>query len=48
MRYKVTMIDKFGKLYEETIIANNEYEAKINVHSSNPTSKIVDAKWVYK
>ena len=36
MRYKVTMIDKFGKLYEETIIANNEYEAKIN--SGDPIS----------
>lgn len=48
MRFKVSMIDDFGKLYEETIIADNKNDAIINVHSLNPKSKILAAKWVYK
>ncbi len=48
MRFKVTMINDLGQLFEETIIANNHNEAKMNVKSNNPKSIIVDAKWVYK
>tara|TARA_X000000368_G_C22627490_1_gene535052 strand:+ start:164 stop:310 length:147 start_codon:yes stop_codon:yes gene_type:complete len=48
MRFKVTMINDEGKFYEETVIANNKNEAKINVQDLNPKLKIVDAKWVYK
>ena len=48
MRFKVTMVNDLGKFHEETIIANNLNEAKINVMSLNPRSNLVDAKWVYK
>ena len=48
MRFKVTMVNDLGKSYEETIIANNENEAKANVQTLNPKSKIVMAEWVYK
>ncbi|WP_187152568.1 hypothetical protein [Prochlorococcus marinus] len=48
MRFKVSLIDPVGKLFEETIIANNENEAKAHVQTINPNSKVVDAKWVYK
>ena len=36
------------KHYEESIIADNENEAIITVHSLNPISKILGAKWIYK
>tara|TARA_B100000579_G_C22495471_1_gene694428 strand:- start:465 stop:593 length:129 start_codon:yes stop_codon:yes gene_type:complete len=42
------MINDLGKAYDETVIANNEKEAKINVKALNPKVKIVNAKWVYK
>ena len=48
MRFKVFMINNQGKLHDETIIASNEYEAKRNVKSFNPNSRILDTKWVYK
>ena len=48
MRFKVSMMNDHGNCHEETIIANNDMEAKKNVQKSNPNSKILEAKWVYK
>ncbi len=48
MRFKVSMIDDLGKCHEETVIADNEKEAKTNVKTFNPKSKVLEAKWVYK
>ena len=48
MTFKVSMINNLGICHEETVIANNEKEAKRNVQSFNPISKILDAKWGYK
>jgi len=48
MRFKVTMINDQGKIFDETKIANNKDEAKMNVHSFNPSSKIIHASWVFK
>ena len=48
MRFKVSMINDQGNRYEETVIANNEKEAKRNVLGFNPNSTVLDAKWVYK
>ncbi len=48
MRFKVSMINDLGNSHEETVIANNEKEAKKNVQTFNPTSKVLEAKWVYK
>ena len=48
MRFKVYMINDLGNSHEETIIANNESEAKKNVQLFNPSYKILEAKWVYK
>ena len=48
MRFKVSMINDLGNCHEETIIANNEKEAKINVQTFNPSSKGLKVKWVYK
>ena len=48
MRFKVSMINDLGNYYEETVIANNEKEAKRNVQAFNPNSKVLEAKWVYK
>ena len=48
MRFKVSMINDLGNMHEETIIANNEKEAKSNVKIFNPKSKVLEAKWVYK
>ncbi len=48
MRFKVSMIDYFEKIYDETIIADNENEAKITVHSLNPKSIILGTKWLYE
>ena len=48
MRFKVIMINKVGNFHEETVIANNEKEAKKNVQIFNPNSKVLEAKWVYK
>ena len=42
------MNNDLGILHEETLIANNEKEAKWNVQLINPKSKVLDAKWVYK
>ena len=48
MRFKVSMISDLGNLHEETVIANNEKEARRNVQTFNPKSKVIEAKWVYK
>ena len=48
MRFKVSMINDLGNCHEETIIANNEKEAKINLQTFNPNSKVLKVKWVYK
>ena len=42
------MINDLGKCHEETVIANNEEEAKRNVLDFNPHSTILEANWVYK
>ena len=48
MRFKVFMVNKLGNYHEETVIANNEKEAKRNVQTFNPNSTVLEAKWVYK
>ena len=48
MRFKVFMINALGNCHEETIIANNEKDAKRKVQTFNPKSKVLEAKWVYK
>ena len=48
MRFKVYMINDLGNCHEETVIANNEKEAKKNVQTFNPNSKVLESKWVYK
>ena len=48
MRFKVYMINDLGNYHEETLIYNNEKEAKRNAQKFNPKSKVIEAKWVYK
>ncbi len=48
MRFKVSMINDLGNYHEETVIANNDKEAKSKVHAFNPRSRMLEAKWVYK
>ena len=48
MRFKVSMINDQGNRHEETVIANNEEEAKRNVLDFNPRSTVLEATWVYK
>ena len=48
MRFKVSMINDQGNRHDETVIANNEEEAKRNVLDFNPHSKVLEATWVYK
>tara|TARA_B100001029_G_C14607764_1_gene207342 strand:- start:271 stop:420 length:150 start_codon:yes stop_codon:yes gene_type:complete len=48
MRFKVSMINDQGNRHEETVIANNEKEAKRNVQKFNPRSNVLEANWVYK
>ena len=48
MRFKVSMINHQGNCHEETVIANNEEEAKMNVLSFVPHLSVLEAKWVYK
>ena len=48
MRFKVRMINNQGQQYEETIIANNEADAKTSVMAFNPQLRKIDANWVYK
>ena len=48
MRFKVSMINDLGNRHEETVIANNEEDAKRNVQGCNPNSTVLETKWVYK
>ena len=48
MRFKVSMINDQGYRHDETVIANNEEEAKRNVLDFNPHSTVLEATWVYK
>ena len=48
MRYKVSMINDLRNLHEETLIANNEKEAKKNLLACYLSSTVLEAKWVYK
>ena len=48
MRFKVTMVDKNEKTFEETIVAGNMDEAKKAAQESNPEVKIASVNWVYK
>tara|TARA_Y100001968_G_scaffold269651_1_gene260542 strand:- start:331 stop:480 length:150 start_codon:yes stop_codon:yes gene_type:complete len=48
IRFKVSMINKLGNYYEETIIAKNEKEAKRNMQTFKPKSKVLETTWVYK
>ncbi len=48
MRFKVCMINNLGYCHEETVIANNKTEAKMNVQTFNPKSEVIEVKWVYK
>ena len=48
MRFKVSMINDLGHFHEETIIADNDKDAKSKVQTYNPKSKLLEAKWVYK
>mgnify|MGYP001331977231 CR=1 FL=1 len=48
MRFKVTMVDKNEKTFEETIVAGNMDEAKKIAQDSNLKVKIVSVHWVYK
>ena len=36
MRYKVTMVNDRGKFFDNTLIATNVNEAKLNVQLFNP------------
>ena len=40
------MINELGNCHEETVIANNEKEAKSNVQTFNPRSKVLKAIFV--
>ena len=48
LRFKVSMINDLGNRYEETVISNNEEEAKFNVLGFNPNSTVLETKLVYK
>ena len=48
MRFKVSMINDLGNYHDETVIANNEKEGKMKMHSFNPKLKVLEAKCVYK
>ena len=48
MRFKVSMINNLGDRHEETVIANNEKDAKKTVLAFNPNSTVLEAEWVYK
>ena len=48
MRFKVCMVNDIGNYHEETVIASNEKEVRMNVQKFNPKSKVIESKWVYK
>ena len=39
------MIKDLGNFHDVTVIANNEKEAKMNVQTFNPKSKVLKVKW---
>ena len=43
MRFKVYMINDLSFYSEKTVIANNLKEAKRNVQTFNPISKVIEA-----
>ena len=48
MRFKISMNNYQGNHHEETVIANNQEEAKMNVVDFNPRSTVLEATCVYK
>ena len=48
MSFKVSMINDLVNRHKETVIANNEEEAKRNVLGFNPNSTVLETKWLYK
>ena len=48
MRFKVSMIDYHLNRQKETVISNNEKEAKMDGITLNPDSTVLEAKCVYK
>ena len=48
MRFKVSMINDQGNHHQETVIANNDEDAKMKMLGFNPHSTVLNAKWVYK
>ena len=48
MSLKVFIINVIGNFYDETVISNNQSEAKRNVQLFNPSSKVLEANWIYK
>ena len=48
MRLKVCMINSLCNFNDETVISNNQSEAKMNVQLFNPSSKVLETKWIYK
>ena len=48
MSFKVSLINDLSNQHDETVIVNNEQEAKQNIQIFNPNSKVLEAKRVYK
>ena len=48
MRLKVCMIKSLCNYHDETVISNTQSETKRNVQSFYPSSKVLEAKWIYK
>jgi len=48
MRFTASMINDFGNLHDETVIAKNEEDARRNLLSFNPNSTVLETKSVYK
>ncbi len=40
IRFKVSMINNLGNCFEETVIANNKKQEKMNLQTLNPNSYI--------
>tara|TARA_Y100001968_G_scaffold251434_1_gene236634 strand:+ start:337 stop:483 length:147 start_codon:yes stop_codon:yes gene_type:complete len=48
MRFAVSMVDRKGNSYEETIIANNKKDAMWQAQDCNPYAKVIEVNWLYK
>ncbi len=48
MRYQLSMNKNLGNSNDDNVIAINEQEAKLNVHTINAYPKVLDAKIVNK